>query len=151
MPYKNCFSVVSIGKLKRQFRDHEQGHICSLKFVFRRKPSTSKKCKSCSTRFSTSKGQRAVRRNELAGELSERAGREISEKKPGVFLFIISSPPFHYSVISFATVVLPRTARIRIKKHHRATAAPFQTISSGVFIYNILWIYRHDYLNTVNQ
>jgi len=125
MLYKNCFSVDSIGELKRQFRDHEQGHICSLKFVFRRKPSTSKKCKSCSTRFSTSKDQRAVRRNELAGELSERTGREISEKKPAVFLFIISFPPFHYSVISsFATVVLPRTARIRIKKHHRSNHRP---------------------------
>jgi len=86
--------------------------------------SASKKYKSTSTRFSTSKGQRAVRRNELTGELSERAGREISEKKSAVFLFIISSPPFHYSVISFATVVLPRTARIHIKKHHRATIVP---------------------------
>lgn len=144
----------SNGELKRQLRDHEQVHICSLKFVFRRKPSASKKCKSCSTRFSTSKGQRAVRRNELAGELSERAGREISEKKPAVFLFIISSPPFHYSVISFATVVLPRTARIRIK-HHQTAATLFissiylqysMNISAFYFDYLMLWISK-VYLN----
>lgn len=127
--------IVSVGGLKRQFGNREQVHMCSCKFVFRRKPNASKKCKFCSTRFPTSKGQRAARRNELAGELSERADREISEKKPTIFLFIIFSPPFHYSVISLATVVLPRTARIRIKKHHRATAAPCQTIRKQWRIY----------------
>jgi len=114
------YKFPSIRELKT-IHGYEQTHICSLKFVFWREPNASKKYKFGSTRFSTSKGQRAVRRNELTGELSERAGREISEKKSAVFLFIISSPPFHYSVISFATVVLPRTSRIRIKKHHRAT------------------------------
>lgn len=71
-------------------------------------------------------------RNELAGELSKRAGREISEKEPASF-FIVPAPPFHYGVIPFVTVVSPRTARIRIKERRRATAAKTIRANSGVF------------------
>lgn len=109
--------TVSVGGLKRQFGDQEQVRICYRKFVSRWKPSK----KNASPVLHDYRHQRAKTQHDVMNwpvSYRNRADREISEKKPAVFLFIFS-PPFHYSVISLATVVLPRTARIRIKKHHR--------------------------------